>query len=380
MKDNEEHLTLKIGNKTVPLAFVEINSSFYVISSGNSNRWPGEVLRQGSARISLHGEDILVTPKLVTDSDQQKKIKDTMIAKYGDLKFNKWFAEISRIIKLSQTNEVNEKNMDHYEEWLKDEFDSIAQHYDHHIYDNLVNNYLRERSISLMKTFFPPSQRLMEIGSGTGTETLEMLKSGHEITAIDISENMNSILRKKAIDAEVSDLLTTITMKASDLVNHEKGFMNKPFDGLYSNYGALNCESNIDAIMESVHKIVKPHGKVVLGIFNKFCILELTAHMIGMKPRRVFERFSNKIPEGASRFCIDVYPYSPAYLKRLFSKRFNIEMIYGCPVILPPSNYSFMIKGRINEERIKKADMFFSKLWPFNYMGDHTLYFMRNKN
>ena len=114
-------------------------------------------------------------------------------------------------------------------------------------------------------------------------------------------------------------------MKASDLVNHEKDFMNKPFDGLYSNYGALNCESNIDAIMESIHKIVKPQGNVVLGIFNKFCVLEMTAHMIGMKPRRVFERFSNKFPEGASRFCIDVYPYSPAYLKRLFSKRFLIK-------------------------------------------------------
>ena len=227
MKNNEEHLILKIGNKAVPLAFVEINSSYYVISSGNSNRWPGEVLRHGTARISLQGEDIPVTTKLVTDSDQQKKIKDTMMAKYGELKFNKWFAEISRIIKLSQSNDVNEKNTDHYEEWLKDEFDSIAQSYDHHIYDNLVNNYLRERSISLMKRFFPPSQRLMEIGSGTGTETLEMLKSGHEITAIDISENMNSILKKKAIDAEVSDLLTTITMKASDLVNHEEDFMEK---------------------------------------------------------------------------------------------------------------------------------------------------------
>ena len=73
MKNNEEHLILKIGNKAVPLAFVEINSSYYVISSANSNRWPGEVLRHGSARISLHGEDILVTPKLVTDSEKYRK-------------------------------------------------------------------------------------------------------------------------------------------------------------------------------------------------------------------------------------------------------------------------------------------------------------------
>ena len=379
MKNNEDHLILKIGNKAVPLAFVEAYSSFYVISSGNSNRWPGEVLRAGTAILSLHGENIPVKPKLLTNSDQQKEIKDAMRAKYGNMNFNKWFSEISRIIKFSQTEGLNEENINHYEEWLKDEFDSIAQNYDHHIYDNLVNNYLRERSLSLMKTFFPPSQRLMEIGSGTGTETLEMLKSGHEITAIDISENMNSILRKKANDANVSNLLTTMTMKASDLVNYEKEFMNKPFDGLYSNYGALNCEANIDAIMEIVHKIVKPHGKIVFGIFNKFCLVEMIAHLIGRKPGRVFERFSNRIPEGASRFCIDVYPYSPAYLKKLFSKWFNIEMIYGCPVILPPSNYSFMIKGRINEERVKKADIFFSKMWPFKFIGDHTLYLMSNK-
>ena len=380
MKNNEEYLILKIDKKTIPLAFVEVNSSVYVISSGNSNRWPSEVLREGIAKIFFRGEEILVKSKLVTDSNEQKDIRAAMLVKYGNLNFDKWFPKISRIIKFSQTNSDAGNSVNHYTNWLKDEFDSIAFNYDHHIYDNLVNNYLRERSITLMKTYFPPSRRLMEIGSGTGTETLEMLKDGYEITAVDISENMNSILKKKAMEAKVSHLLRTLTVKASDLINYEEEFIHKPFDGLYSNYGALNCEPDIESIIEIIHKIVKPHGKVVLGIFNKFCLIEMTAHMIGLKPRRVFERFSTKIPEGSSRFCIDVYPYSPAYLKRLFLKRFDIEMIYGCPVILPPSNYSSLIKGRISEERVKKIDIFFSKLWPFKYMGDHTLYFLSNKN
>ena len=50
---------------------------------GNSNRWPGEVLRAGTAILSLHGENITVKAKLLTNSDQQKEIKDAMRAKYG---------------------------------------------------------------------------------------------------------------------------------------------------------------------------------------------------------------------------------------------------------------------------------------------------------
>ena len=379
-KKPAEHLNLRIEKKSVPLAYVAFDDEIYVISSGTANRWPSEVLRHGIATVYIDGKEKSVAANLVSDADKIRKVKLLMEQKYGSENYARWFSNISRVISLKESNDKKRiKGGENYNRWLTEEFNSIAHDYDHHIYGNFVNNYLRERSVSLMKGFFSDCPKLMEIGSGTGTETIAMLREGHEITAVDISEKMNQILLDKAKNEHLGNLLKTLTMKASDLETHVNDLGEESFDGIYSNYGALNCEPDLEKIMIAFNRILKPGGKLVFGIFNKLCLTEMIAHVIGIKPKRVFERLSNMVPEGSSRFCIDVFPYSPMYLRRLFARWFTIEEIYGCPVMLPPSNYASIMEGRIDAGKIKKADIFFSDKWPFKYLGDHTLYFLSKK-
>ncbi|MHB8360269.1 MAG: class I SAM-dependent methyltransferase, partial [Thermoplasmataceae archaeon] len=312
MQSSTDHLVLITANKSVPLAYAKNKDEVYVVSSGTKSRWPSEILRIGHCKITIDGIEFKVSANLVTESAQREIIMDLMRNKYGKEKTKNWFSEASRVITLEKIKIEDEGNyIKNYNRWLKDEFDAIAEHYDHHIYGNYINNYLRERSVSLMKNFFNGYGNLLEIGSGTGTETLEMLRSGHRVTAIDISDKMNQILMKKAKDANLDSLLITRTAKASEIAAFKEDFKTPRFDGIYSNYGALNCERDLDNVIEQIDQILRPGGRVVLGIYNKICVSEMVAHVIGIKPGRIFERLSNCIMEGNSRFCIDVFPYSP---------------------------------------------------------------------
>ena len=48
------------------------------------------------------------------------------------------------------------------------------------------------------RTTFQPLDRLLEIGCGTGDEALELAKRGCEVVAIDPSEEMLNLARRKA--------------------------------------------------------------------------------------------------------------------------------------------------------------------------------------
>jgi hypothetical protein len=86
------------------------------------------------------------------------------------------------------------------------------------------------------------------------------------------------------------------------------------------------------------------------------------------------------VPEGRSRFCIDVYPYSSQYISRLFGDYFRTVRVEGVPVILPPSNYSSkMFPPGKNHSFLISVDSLLSTYFPFKFIGDHFLISMKRK-
>ena len=53
-----------------------------------------------------------------------------------------------------------------------------------------------------------PNHRVMDIGAGTGAQTLELASFCKEIVAVDISSEMLSVLEEKAIDRNISNIKT----------------------------------------------------------------------------------------------------------------------------------------------------------------------------
>ncbi len=378
--DENETIQLSSGNSWITLSYFEDEKNLYLMSTGQNSRWPSEVLRKGSAVFRLKGEIRSGTAELIGNSLERKRIMDSFRIKYGDEKYSRWFQTTARVIKITSAQKRIPENELYYR-WLESEFDSVAYDYDRHITGNSINMLLRDRSLKLMRHIFSNSHTLLEIGCGSGMETLPMLREGHDVVALDISSEMLRVVENKSKSAGLSGQLITRKMKASQIEELAAEFGEEFFDGAYSTYGALNCEPSLIEIPRALGLLLKKESRFVAGIYNKFCLTEILGYGLTLRLGRIAGRVESRVLEGSSRFCIDVYPYSVLDFETIFSPFFKKESVIGVPVILPPSDLDrYARKFSSHREKLYKIDMLLGRIWPFYALGDHFLMTLSKKN
>ncbi len=377
--NNESFLSLLISRKPVRLSYVAENDIVYLISTDFESRWPSHILREKVAAMDIKGSRVVGMPVLITKESEKKSVIQKFTLKYGETYVVKYFSHPSRMIRIEPGRMVTDIS-DKYYTWLEEEFDSVADDYDNHIFGNMINVLLRNRSLAVLRRHLSKNSRILEIGCGTGAETLELLKDGHHVLAIDISGRMLDNLNRKAEREGVSANLRTRKLKASMLgeILREEG--EESFDLVYSTYGALNCEPNLMDMVEPLSVILKPGGYFVAGVYNKYCISEAILHIASLKLNRIFWRMRSPIPEGRSRFCIDVYSFTPSEFFEIFSTHFSREEIIGVPVIFPPSNYKKLFSFFSRKyDQLDRLDKKLSHAWPTKFLGDHFLMVLSNR-
>jgi SAM-dependent methyltransferase len=261
---------------------------------------------------------------------------------------------------------------------LEAAFDSVADHYDEHIFGNPMNSWLRSVSVGLMKQLFKPDDVVLEIGCGTGTETVSLAMQGTTVIATDISRKMLERLRCKAERLGLSGRIVTIHARAEKVVDklREAGYTR--LDGAYSNYGAVNTEPKLIQVMQGLHETIKPGGTLLLGVWNKYCLYEIVGYTLRLRFNMTFARIRNPVPVGKSRFCVSSYSYSAGQLRELLKPLFRLEKIYGVEVLLPPSNLTrYLPRGRLLT-LLKKFDLATGRAFPWNRLGDHFLAVYKN--
>ena len=378
---DSEHLFVIFDGREIPLAFVGQESLVFLASPTKGSRWSAQLLRTGRVRLRINKMEATGSASLVTTTDEKREVMERFTSKYGARQTSLWYGSDYRIIRVDLSPDGDIKTEDDiYYRWLESEFDSIAADYDTHIYGNLVNSLLRERSLSLMRKTFGERSRLLEIGCGTGTETLGLLREGHEIVAVDISQRMLDTLKEKAKDEGLISQLTLFKSNAANMDSIHDAFGSYAFDGIYSTYGALNCVRNLHVIPAGFHRLIKPDGRLVMGIYNRFCIAEIAGYIARLKPHFAFRRLKSFAPEGESRFCVDVYAYTLPQIRKMFAEFFSLEYAEGVPVLIPPSNFVNYVKkfaGRI--DTLKWIDGQLGRIWPLTILGDHFLTVMRSR-
>jgi ubiquinone/menaquinone biosynthesis C-methylase UbiE len=376
---NLNNVTVETGDRPVRLAYVYEADILFLISSDFDARWPSHLLREGKADFVVNGEHHSGVPELITSGEEKSIVLEKFIAKYGKDYVSKYFNSPARFLRIVARTRPDSVGGNYYR-WLEEEFDSVADDYDKHIFGNRVNVLLRDRSLSKIRKFSVKGQHILEIGCGTGAETLELLRDGHEVLAIDISGKMLENIKRKVRDEGLTESLTTMKLRAANVGELLKTYDRKSFDIGYSTYGALNCEPNIENVPAALSMLLKPGGYFIAGVYNKFCIAEMASNVLSMNSSRLFWRLKNPIREGRSRFCIDVYSFSFTEFMGIFGKYFTALETEGVPVILPPSNFRRLL-GLLERrfEMLDAADRRISGIWPMKYLGDHFLTVLQNR-
>jgi SAM-dependent methyltransferase len=360
----------------VSLGFVAESASIYLIARERSARWPVTALREGTARVRLSSGVLEGPIRLITDPAEKERVLGLFRAKYGEQRFARWYDHPARILQVEPRagEQVPTPGSASYYDWLRAEFDNVADDYDHHITGNRINLLLRNRSLAQLRRTFARSQSLIEIGCGSGMETLPLLADGHELLCVDISSRMLDTVRTKAKNEGFSERLRTRQLRASELGSLLREVGPAEFDGGYSTYGALNCEEELGTIPPALHALLRSDARFVAGVYNRWCLFEVVGYTLSGQPGRAFGRTHRPIPVGTSRFCVDIYAHSTSDFRRLFAPWFLSERVEAIPVLLPPSDLvGYAEKFSRHFEQLAGWDRSAGARWPFRNLGDHFL-------
>ena len=143
-------------------------------------------------------------------------------------------------------------------------------------------------------------------------------------------------LDRKARATSLGNLIRTRKGTISQLSNILSDFGPGSFDGAFSHFGAINCEPNLAGLPATLHRLIKPDGRISLGILNRTSLAEILLFTARLRPKRAFARFRSG-PVGLSQFGVPVSLYSAQEVGRLFSPFFAGEKPIGVSVLLPPS-------------------------------------------
>ena len=374
-----DSLEVATSRGPVVLGYTRTHSIVYLVARNREALWPVDLLRSGIVELSLDGSPIRGRVSLIFDAGERARVLDRFREKYGPTRYERSYAHPARVLRIDlSTAEQTIVPEDNYYRWLTDEFDNVAADYDQHILGNRINRLLRDRSLTLFRSTFSGVRYLLEIGCGSGMETLPLLRDGHEICAVDISGEMLETVRRKAAQEGLLERLRTYRLPARDLPLLLRDIGSGAFDGGYSTYGALNCEPELKSLPPILYKLIRPNGRLIAGVYNRWCAFEIVGYFLTGRFRRAFGRTAHPVLVGASRFCVDVFAYSVGEIERVFAPNFVTERVHGVPVFLPPSDlakYAEKLSSRF--QTLERWDAWFGRRFPFSYLGDHFLLVFR---
>lgn len=134
----------------------------------------------------------------------------------------------------------------------KDFFEGKAERYD--VEAARVNNVTNIANLILKENNYAKSSKIMDFGSGTGLLLSEIAPHVNEITAVDISDSMNSVLKQKEVACQLNILKIDLTKENIDM----------KFDGIISSMTIHHIE-NIKALFEKFYVMLEPNGTIALS-------------------------------------------------------------------------------------------------------------------
>lgn len=372
----------KTGNPhAVLLRFITFGSKIIVFPSNSGvQSWFLNVQKNSSVRV-FYGAKVLTCDAIVRKiSGLDDPLLSAFTRKYGRETVSQYYIGQHSYVELkpSSTSSYDLEEVIYGD--LEAAFDGVARDYDRHIFGNPINTWLRNVSISVLNLLFKSGDTVLEIGCGSGTETLSLAKRGVKVIATDISKRMIEVLETKAKKMEVEKNVVGLCSRPLDLKERLESLGYSRLDGAYSTYGAVNTEPRLREALRDVHFLLKEKAPLLLGVWNKYCLYEMVGYTLKLKPGLAFARLRNPVPVGKSRFCVSTNAFSVGSLAGLVEPYFQLERVYGVVVTLPPSNLTkYLPRGRMLR-LLKSIDLNVGRGFPMNRLGDHFLAVYRNKS
>jgi SAM-dependent methyltransferase len=232
-------------------------------------------------------------------------------------------------------------------------FDKVAHAYDREFSETILGRWMRAATWRFLADAFKPGDRVLDLGCGTGRDARMLARQGVHVTAVDQSHAMLDIAGEEVERARLERFitLTTLDLAVFDperLSELQDELMADRFDGAYSNFGALNCLSDLRPLAESLARLIRKGGRMILVVMGPDCAWEIAWHLLHRDPRRAFRRNRRGVKANAGRGeSVEVWYPSPSKLCQAFERDFIRLETAPIGSFLPPSYLSALVERRL---------------------------------
>jgi ubiquinone/menaquinone biosynthesis C-methylase UbiE len=250
-------------------------------------------------------------------------------------------------------------------------FDAVAAEYDRREADNPIMQLMRTRSLAMLESTFLRGATLLDVGCGTGTEAIWLQQRGRTIFAVDSSSRMLEVLSSRAATSDLR--IRTRLLRAGDLLKLVDEVGEASFDGAYSSFGALNMEPSLEAPVAALARLVRPGGKIVLSVMNRWCVAETALLLAGGRAKQVFRRTRPSVPVAIGPNIAEVRYPSWRDLRRALRPWFRVVTVRALPLLLLPYAWPAFSSHPHVYKAVSRLDRVLAPRRPFAWLGDHLV-------
>lgn len=255
-------------------------------------------------------------------------------------------------------------------------FDRLASDYDT-LAGGEIFTLLRARTHTSFARSFPAGARVLEIGCGTGIDTAFLASRGVRVVACDPSEAMVGRALRRLTQHGVETHAIVLPCGLSDLASFLDALAEPGgFDGIVSNFGALNCVPSLAALGALSRRYLRCGGVVLLGLMSRVCALEVL-YFTALRRRDLARRRRGTGAIAVPVAGVDV----PTFYHRIRDVRaalgpdLVLRTVEGVGVAIPPPYLESRWQRLPKPVRgaVAQLDAMLAPWPPFNRVGDHVL-------
>lgn len=207
----------------------------------------------------------------------------------------------------------------------------MAPGYDADFTATALGSVLRVHVWMRLETVFAGRERILELGCGTGEDAVWLALSGHRVVAIDASSEMIRVARRKAEAAGCADRIEFHCLPIEALSELSR---DESFDGVFSNFGAINCVADLEALSDTLHTFLAPGAPLLFVVMGRYVPWEWAWYLARGEWHRAFRRLGR---HGAQWRGLTIHYPTPRTLSRALAPHFVTRRRTALGFALPPS-------------------------------------------
>ena len=292
-------------------------------------------------------------------------------------------------------------------------FDDLAGDYDDTFTRSAIGRLMRAAVWRRLDANFRPGDHVLELNCGTGADAIYLAQRGVHVLATDVSQAMLDVTGRNVAQAGVNDHVSVERMDIEDLAAWGKwlrletrdqrleirdqrpqdGDASLPrdpisrlrspvssssFDGVLSNFGGLNCVTDLAGVAQALARLLKPGGRALMCIMGPLAPWEWAWYLRQGQVGKAFRRLRR---DGVPWRGLTIRYPSITALRRAFAPMFTVQRVSAIGALLPPS---YVEPWAAHHPRtlawLNRVERRLETAWPLPWLADHYLIeFMRAK-